>query len=70
VIADSGVVDVWRVKHPQARQDTWVKVLDGNTRAGRLDRVFITHSFNNRLLNRGIWRGKKSNVGPRVSGGT
>lgn len=51
VVSESGVVDVWRVKHPKARQYTWVKVVDGNMSAARLDRVYISHSFSNRLLN-------------------
>ena len=51
VISESGVVDVWRVKHPQVRQHTWVKVSDGNMSAARLDRVYMSQSFSNRLLN-------------------
>ena len=51
VISESGVVDVWRVKHPQVRQHTWVKVSDGNVSAARLDRVYMSQSFSNRLLN-------------------
>lgn len=55
MIAESGVVDVWRVKHPKARQYTWVKVLDGTIRAARLDRVYISTSFSNRLLSSHIY---------------
>lgn len=37
VISESSVVDVWTVKQPQVRQYTWVKVLDRNMSAVRLD---------------------------------
>ena len=41
------------LKHcdPQVRQHTWVKVSDGNVSAARLDRVYMSQSFSNRLLN-------------------
>ncbi len=54
VISESGLVDVWRVKHLRGRQYTWVKVSDGRVSAARLDRVYMSQSFANRLLNSNI----------------
>ena len=53
--AEVGVVDAWRVKHPTDRQYTWVKVVDGGVSAARLDRVYISQSYSNRLLNSHIY---------------
>ena len=48
-------MDVWRVKHPRVRQYTWVRVVDGNMSAARLDRIYMTSSFCNRLLSSHIY---------------
>ena len=48
--AELAVVDVWRVKHPHARQYTWVKVVNGLISAARMDWFYMLHSFSNRLL--------------------
>ena len=53
--AEEGVVDVWRVKHPSNRQYTWVKMVDGRVSAARLDRIYMSHSHSNRLLNSHIF---------------
>ena len=53
--AELTVVDVWRVKHPHARQYTWVKVVDGLIFAARLDRFYMSHCFSNRLLSSHIY---------------
>ena len=48
-------MDVWRVKHPSNRQYTWVKMVDGRVSAARLDRIYMSHSHSNRLLNSHIF---------------
>ena len=49
------VVDVWKVKHPHARQYTWVKVVNGLISVASLDRFYMSHSFSNRLLSSHIY---------------
>jgi exonuclease III len=39
------LVDVWRTKHPNTRQYTWVKVF-----GARLDRFYMSRNRSNRLL--------------------
>ena len=53
--AEVAVVDVWRVKHPSDRQYTWMKMVDGRVSAARLDRIYMSHSHSNRLLNSHIF---------------
>ena len=42
ITLESDVVDVWRLKHPQVRQYTWVRVVGGNMSVARLDRFYMT----------------------------
>ena len=51
LITKLDLVDAWRVRHPQARQYTWVRVEDSRVSAVSLDRVYISQAFSNRLLN-------------------
>ena len=44
-------MDVWRMKHPSAKQFTWVKISDGRVSAARLDRLYMSASFTTRTAN-------------------
>uniref|UniRef100_A0A3Q3ERM5 Reverse transcriptase domain-containing protein n=1 Tax=Labrus bergylta TaxID=56723 RepID=A0A3Q3ERM5_9LABR len=45
-----GFVGHFRVKHPQSRQYTWVRVNSNRVCAARLDRVYISRTLNPRLI--------------------
>ena len=51
VIAHLDLLDTWRVKHPQSRQYTWVRVSNNRVSAARLDRIYISKSLSSRLVN-------------------
>ena len=44
------LVDTWRVKHPQSRQYTWVRVINNRVSAARLDRIYISLNLSSRLV--------------------
>ena len=50
VIAHLDLLDTWRVKHPQSRQYTWVRVRNNRVSAARLDRIYISKSLSSRLI--------------------
>ena len=48
------LVDVWRVKHPDVKQYTWVRVNDNRISAARLDRIYLSQSLSSRLTDSSI----------------
>uniref|UniRef100_A0A3Q3FCW5 Synaptic vesicle glycoprotein 2C-like n=1 Tax=Labrus bergylta TaxID=56723 RepID=A0A3Q3FCW5_9LABR len=50
VISHLDLLDTFRVKHPQSRQYTWVRVNSNRVCAARLDRVYISRTLNPRLI--------------------
>ena len=42
-------LDTWRVKHPCARQYSWVRVSNNRVSVARLDRVYISRGLSSRL---------------------
>jgi hypothetical protein len=44
------LVDVWRSKHPNTRQYTWVKVFGARVSAARLDHLYMSRNQSNRLF--------------------
>lgn len=50
IINQFDLVDVWRTKHPNTRQYTWVKVFGARVSAARLDRFYMSRNRSNRLL--------------------
>lgn len=42
IIRAADLLDIWRVKHPDVRQYTWVKVNSGRVSAARLDRIYVS----------------------------
>ena len=54
IITHLDLLDTWRVKHPQTRQYTWVRVGNGRVSAARLDRIYISKSLSSRLVHSNI----------------
>ena len=54
IIMQMDLLDAWRVKHPQARQYTWVRVSNNRVSAARLDRIYISKNLSSRLVQSGI----------------
>jgi len=44
------LIDAWRIKFPNERQYTWVKILDGRVSAARLDRFYLSHGLRSKLI--------------------
>ncbi len=41
---------MWRIKHPNDRQYTWIKALNNRVTAARLDRFYVSKYFNSRVI--------------------
>lgn len=52
---DLDLLDTFRVKHPQSRQFTWVRVRNNRVCAARLDRFYISKTLSPRLLQCNIY---------------
>lgn len=50
VITHLDLLDAWRVKHPQSRQYTWVRIANGRVSAASLDRLYISQNLGSRLI--------------------
>ena len=50
IVNQFDLVDVWRTKHPNTRQYTWVKFFGARVSAARLDRFYMSRNQSNRLL--------------------
>ncbi|KAI4886392.1 hypothetical protein NFI96_001747 [Prochilodus magdalenae] len=48
IVSGFNLIDVWREKHPQVKQYTWVKVSEGRVSAARLDRFYVSCSVRHR----------------------
>ena len=54
LVTQLDLVDAWRVKHPDVKQYTWVRVNDNRVSAARLDRIYISQSLRSRLTSSSI----------------
>ena len=54
VIIHHDLIDAWRIKHPQTRQYTWVRVRENQVSAVRLDRFYTSKKLINRILSADI----------------
>lgn len=45
-----GLLDAWRMKHPQSKQYTWVRVGNNRVSAARLDRLYISQNLISRFI--------------------
>lgn len=54
IITQLDLLDTWRVKNPQARQYTWVRVNKNSVCAARLDRIYISQNLTSRLSHSNI----------------
>ena len=43
------LIDAWRIKFPNERQYTWVKIVDGRVSAARLDRFYLSQGLRSKL---------------------
>lgn len=50
IIRETEFLDMWRIKNPQVRQYTWVKVVDDRVSAARLDRIYVSNDFSCRIV--------------------
>lgn len=51
VFKKADLVDVWRMKHPSVRQYSWVKISEGRLSSARLDGLYVSGSFIDRIFN-------------------
>lgn len=54
IMREFALMDVWRCRNPVARQYTWVKVVNSLVSAARLDRIYVSKAFNNKVLSAAI----------------
>ncbi len=54
VVTQFDLLDTWRVKHPQSRQYTQVRVGNSRVSAARLDRFYISQNLSSRLIHSNI----------------
>jgi len=50
LIQDFQLFDMWRIKHPNDRQYTWIKAFNNRVSAARLDRFYVSKAFNSRVI--------------------
>jgi len=49
IIREFDLLDMWRIKHPQVRQYTWIKMTD-RVSAARLDRIYMSNHLSSRSI--------------------
>ncbi len=50
IILQNDLVDVWRDRNKEMKQYTWTKVSQGMISVARLDRFYVKHAENNRIM--------------------
>lgn len=50
LIRAADLLDIWRVKHPNVRQYTWVKVNNNRITAARLDRMYVSKQLSSQII--------------------
>lgn len=50
LIKEIDLLYMWWIKHPQARQYTWIKMMDNRVSAARLDRIYVSNHFSSRII--------------------
>lgn len=50
IIQEIDLLDMWRIKHPQVRQYTWIKMTDNRVSAARLDRIYMSNHLSSRSI--------------------
>lgn len=55
IIREINLLDMWLIKNPQVRQYTWVKVADNKVSAARLDQIYVSDDFSNRIIDCSIF---------------
>lgn len=50
IVREVDLLDMWRIKHPQVRQYTWIKMTDNRVSAARLDRIYMSNHLSSRSI--------------------
>ncbi len=54
LIEEHDLTDIWRNRNEGIKQYTWVKVSNNEVKGARLDRIYMSRSFNNRVMDAAI----------------
>lgn len=50
LVRAADLLDIWRVKHPDVKQYTWIKVNNNRVTAARLDRIYVSKQLSSQII--------------------